>query len=40
MGEIPTGGEMPADETVPEPGAETPFPETPAAEEPEETLPA
>ena len=38
MGEIPTGGEMPADETVPE----TPAGEAPPAEEetPEETLPA
>ena len=38
MGEIPTGGEMPADETVPEIPAEL----TPPSEEeaPEETLPA
>jgi len=37
MGEIPMGGEMPADETVPEPGiGETP----PTEEAPEETLPA
>jgi hypothetical protein len=38
MGEIPMGGEMPADETVPEPG----MGEIPPAEEeaPEETLPA
>jgi len=38
MGEVPTGGEMPADETVPETPAEL----TPPSEEeaPEETLPA
>jgi hypothetical protein len=41
LGEIPVGGETPADETVPEPGAETSL-ETPPAEEetPEETVPA
>jgi len=38
MGEVPTGGETPADETVPETPAEL----TPPSEEeaPEETLPA
>lgn len=41
LGEIPTGGEPPADETVPELGAEAPTEETPPAEEtPEETVPA
>ncbi len=34
---VPTGGETPADETVPEPGAETPAEPT---EEVPETLPA
>lgn len=41
-GEVPTGGETPADETSPEIPSETPTEETPPAEEetPEETLPA
>jgi hypothetical protein len=41
-GEVPTGGETPSDETIPEVPSETPAEETPPAEEetPEETLPA
>ena len=41
-GEVPTGGETPADETSPEIPSETSTEETPPAEEetPEETLPA
>lgn len=41
LGEVPTGGETPADETVPELGAAAPTEEIPPAEEtPEETVPA
>jgi len=40
MGTVPTGGETPADETVPETPSETPMPETPSGEEaPTEELP-